>query len=1155
MVTQRSVRFRLSLLSVLVAIFLATVPLVLSDPPSGPKPITIDPGGGDPPPTPPLALPATEQVNVLAQDVVSNAGGLGAHTFVVRPDNPNVLYWAANDLGVLMSSDGGVTWTPMNYGLPMLNTSALAMDPGNPNHLIVGFHGDNGGQGDRPYRSTDGGARWEPTLVCDRESPPGTDNQNNVRQDCSAERLVFDPLNPQYFYYLTHAQGDPCGGFYRSCDQGVSYDLNPRCLANTEPRPACAQSDPLPDPSPYRWINSNDVTVLRVHPVTGDLYATTGIHTSESALMTSFDKGVTWSHQDVIDTTGSAVVVDPNLRGVASLFVHDAVLAPTNPNVRYAAMAVNDFFAGLRCSDNLAHPVMIGPANCPSPLTEGPQAPIVARWNGETGTSVDCQGTNDCDGDNAPDRVWRAIFDGASRASNLEALTILVHQADPNRIFVGGSNMTQALHTSELLMLTPSNPANPQQGPWNVRLLASTNTHQFTRLIQDPGNPDRFYAIAPASSLEPAPWGARLYRISSSNGWQSSNVELLIDSADFRRTYDLIDTRAPNRAHQIVVADVFGVHLADELGSVWADPDYTQIANFPAALLEVSPVDPGRVFLKNTPSTGVGLSGFDAPRILDHVRYRKSVLCTNLFNDLEADPDDPLVLYAATGAGIWKHPEARPVTTVGANYEADLEYLSRRWQRFARQTNGLTDEYVWSVAFDKNDATHNTIVAGTRSGTIFESRNRGATWSASSVSIDPELDLRDVRAFRFLGGTGFAASGAGVLRRDTLNSSWVAALTGDRIGRLGAGASGTRRLFAAGDKGLYRTRDRGLTWENLALTPKPPYSTVMETTSRDGRHHLWVPDFGGGLYRISTTMTATRGANTSTAVLQWTHSAGQPTPSSYELAYGPDPDQPATVQNIGLVTSVTLSGLNLAAGPVYATLRAVSSSGQYSARGLPLTLDFNYLFSPNVLSVAVTPYYPPLGLRVTWQASAQATGYRLFRSVSKDGPYVQVGPDLGAAVTSFDDTTVAGGQTYWYRAGAIYAVGTATGRNEMQGATPPDFDGDGVPDIYDNCAGDPNPDQLDSDFDGLGDVCDSCPFAIDDGIDSDFDGVDNACDNCRNLYNPDQLDSDADGVGDLCDNCPADPNPTQGDSDNDGIGDACDGPGGGQTCHGRVCQH
>ena len=72
----------------------------------------------------------------------------------------------------------------------------------------------------------------------------------------------------------------------------------------------------------------------------------------------------------------------------------------------------------------------------------------------------------------------------------------------------------------------------------------------------------------------------------------------------------------------------------------------------------------------------------------------------------------------------------------------------------------------------------------------------------------------------------------------------------------------------------------------------------------------------------------------------------------------------------------------------------------------------------------------------------------------------------------------------------------------------------------DNCDFTPNPDQADSDGNGIGDACDSDP--------------------------------DADGFG-LGDNCPWVPN-DQTDSDGDQIGDACDEPGGaGQCVAGAVC--
>lgn len=169
---------------------------------------------------------------------------------------------------------------------------------------------------------------------------------------------------------------------------------------------------------------------------------------------------------------------------------------------------------------------------------------------------------------------------------------------------------------------------------------------------------------------------------------------------------------------------------------------------------------------------------------------------------------------------------------------------------------------------------------------------------------------------------------------------------------------------------------------------------------------------------------------------------------------------------------------------------------------------------------------------------------------------VPIIPDLSTEEGSIGQLTLNGNTLFFV--GDIHPIGTIGVGSELWAldVTPPglDSDGDGFLDENDNCPSVFNPDQFDTDLDGMGDECD--PFPQDPNNDVDGDGFGANEDNCPNVYNPTQVDSDGDGIGDACelsgpdsdgdgfddasDNCPNTFNPDQADKDGDGWGDVCD---------------
>jgi photosystem II stability/assembly factor-like uncharacterized protein len=70
----------------------------------------------------------------------------------VDPLSPATLY-AATEVGVFKSTNGGGAWTAMNTGLPSLSIRCLAVDPQTPTTLYAGAGGG-------VSKSVDGGASW-----------------------------------------------------------------------------------------------------------------------------------------------------------------------------------------------------------------------------------------------------------------------------------------------------------------------------------------------------------------------------------------------------------------------------------------------------------------------------------------------------------------------------------------------------------------------------------------------------------------------------------------------------------------------------------------------------------------------------------------------------------------------------------------------------------------------------------------------------------------------------------------------------------------------------------------------------------------------------------------------------------------------------------
>jgi len=218
--------------------------------------------------------------------------------------------------GVYRSADGGVTWTHVSDLFTGQATSALAVDPTNPDHVYAATLRGRGGnhrttsptaQPYGIYESTDGGANW--TLR------KGTTDELHGATD-----LVIDPQNPKNLW--ASFWGD---GIYKSVDGGRTWssslgDLPKGNYADGATRFSLGISHPAGASSPTLY--------------TGFDYVDSGNKYHPAQIFRSGDGGTTWAN-----ATGAPAKGPDSVAGYCGTqCFYDNVVRPdpSNPNIVYA---------------------------------------------------------------------------------------------------------------------------------------------------------------------------------------------------------------------------------------------------------------------------------------------------------------------------------------------------------------------------------------------------------------------------------------------------------------------------------------------------------------------------------------------------------------------------------------------------------------------------------------------------------------------------------------------------------------------------------------------------------------------------------------------------------------------------------------------------
>ena len=158
---------------------------------------------------------------------------------LLDPDNPNVAYVGASgttwgespERGVYKTVDMGKTWEKILFVDEKTGAADMAMDPGNPNKILVGmwqhqrwpWFFESGGPGSGLYITTDGGETWEKQ----------SDKNGLPKGDLGRIGIAFSTNMPEIVYAIVEAEKSV---LLRSSDGGSNWvTVNQESTVGTRP--------------------------------------------------------------------------------------------------------------------------------------------------------------------------------------------------------------------------------------------------------------------------------------------------------------------------------------------------------------------------------------------------------------------------------------------------------------------------------------------------------------------------------------------------------------------------------------------------------------------------------------------------------------------------------------------------------------------------------------------------------------------------------------------------------------------------------------------------------------------------------------------------------------------------------------------------------